>query len=450
MLNLEASLRSDQLFLGDTDIPLNTHGSITELSAPSKDRRQRRVLRALNAFGVLACIVCSLILFTLSGCRSAETWRETVGNDTDQVDRIAHQVDHPITEVHNVAWSTAPTTIRHREDLENLNYREMSLDEVLHVALKNSEVLRELGGTVLRNPAAIHSRFTGSLAVTDPRYSPEAALSAFDAQLRASAFFSNNDQLYNNPFFAGGTNAFKQDLHEYEVELSKLTATGSQLALRSVSLHNANNAPGNIFRSAWDTYLEGEIRKPLLQVGGLQFNRIAGPGSSPGNYNGVLLAKVNADIEQTAFETAVRNYVNNVTNAYWDLYFAYRDLDARSQAMKRSLEAWNRIKARSESDLESGAAEALAREQYYRFKSDVDEAISGRVSQGTRTGSGSTGGTLEASGGVMTTERRLRLLIGPTISDGELIRPSEVPLEADVVFNWDIIQNDAMQHRPEL
>ena len=407
-------------------------------------------MRAVNVVGVICCIICSLLLVSLSGCRSADTWRETVGNDTDHIDRIARKVDHPVTEVHKVAWANAPTTIRHREDLDKIQYRDMTLDDVLRVALQNSEVLRELGGTVLRNPAGVHSRFTGSLAVTDPRFSPEAALSAFDAQLKASAFFSNNDQLYNNPFFAGGTNAFKQDLHEYEVELSKLTATGSQFALRSFSLHNANNAPGNIFRSAWDTYVEGEIRKPLLQGGGIQFNRIAGPGSSPGNYNGVLIAKVNADIEQTDFEAAVRNYVNNVTNAYWDLYFAYRDLDARNQAMKRALEAWNRIKARSESDLESGAAEALAREQYFRFKSDVDEAITGRISQGTRTGSGSTGGTLEASGGVMTTERRLRLLIGISITDGEMIRPSEEPLEADVVFNWDIIQNDALQHRPEL
>lgn len=408
------------------------------------------LLKVVNVLGVAACIICSLLVLMLAGCRSQDTWRRTVGNDTTAVDCISHKVDHPVPEVHQVAWSAQPATIRHRENLDQIQYRDAALDEILHIALKNSEVLRELGGTTLNNPAALRSRFTNPLAVTDPRFSPEAALSAFDAQLRASAFFNNNDQLYNNPFFAGGTNAFKQDLHEYEIELSKRTATGTQYSLRSRSIHNANNAPGNIFRSAWDTYIEGELRKPLLQGGGLEFNRIAGPGSTPGNYNGVLLAKVNADVEQVDFEKAVRNYVNDVTNAYWDLYFAYRDLDARSRAMKRALEAWNRIKARADSDLETGAAEALAREQYFRFKSEVDEAISGRVSQGTRSGSGSTGGTLEASGGVMTTERRLRLLIGLPITDGELIRPSDEPLAADVVFAWDIVQQDAIHSRPEL
>lgn len=405
--------------------------------------------------GVCGFVLCRGLLavclvLAISGCRSRQTWQETVGNDTTAVQQMTRKVERPIAEVHSAAWSQAPVTVRHRADLENIRYRDMTLDEVLQLALQNSDVLRELGGSILRNPGGTHSRFTGPLAISDPRFSPEAALSAFDAQLRGTAYFSNNDQLYNNPFFAGGTNAFKQDLHEYNLELSKVTATGSQLAARSVSIHNANNAPGNIFRSAWDTYLEGEIRQPLMQGGGLQFNRIAGPGSSPGVYNGVLLAKVNADMTQTDFELAVRNYINDVTNVYWDLYFAYRDLDSRSRAMKRALEAWNRIKAREESDLETGAAEALAREQYFRFKADVDEALSGRVTQGTRTGNGSTGGTLEAAGGVQITERRLRLLTGLVITDGELIRPADEPTEADVVFDWNVVQQEALQLRPEL
>lgn len=405
----------------------------------------------MNVVGVLTCIVMAMLLLVLSGCRSADAWRETVGNDTTMVDVIAHKTDHPVTEIHPAAWSGAPTTLRDCEDLESIQYRDMTLDEALHIALQNSQVLRDLGARIIDDRRLVPTRQDRAIAVTDPNLSPEAALSAFDAQFRTSAFFSNNDQLYNNPFFAGGTNAFKQDLHEYEAELSKITATGSQLALRSISIHNANNAPGNIFRSAWDTYVEGEIRKPLLQGGGIQFNRIAGPGSTPGKYNGVLLAKVNADMVQTDFEVDVRNYVNDVTNAYWDLYFAYRDLDAKSDAMKRALEVWNRIKAAADSGLLDAADEALARAQYYRFKSEVDEALSGRVSQGTQTGSGGrTGGTFAATEGVQTMERRLRLLIGITISDGEMIRPADEPLEADVIFDWDVIQNDALRQRPEL
>lgn len=400
--------------------------------------------------GMLALSVLFCTMLGLTGCRSQQTWRETVGNDTTQIDRISRRLDRPTAEIHPAARSTAPVTVRHKEDWDAIVYRDLSLDDILRTAMQNSDVLRELGGTILTDPGRLYSRFSNGIRNTDPRFSSEAALSAFDAQLRGSTYFSNNDQQYNNPFSAGGANAFKQDLHEYNLELSKLTATGSRFALRSTSIHNSNNAPGNTFSSAWDTFLEGEVRKPLLQGGGLQFNRIAGPGSTPGVYNGVLLAKVNSEIDQVGFETAVRDYVNNVTNAYWDLYFAYRDLDSRSKAMKRSLEAWRRIKTLADSELETGAAEALAREQYYRFKSEVDEALTGRVTLGTRTGNGSTGGTLEASGGVQVTERRLRLLIGMAINDGEMIRPSDEPTQADIVFDWDIIQQDALTLRPEL
>lgn len=412
--------------------------------------RSGTALRFARVLSSTICVFSGMLLLVSSGCRSAQTWEETVGNDTIAVDRVSQAMDQGGMQIHTAAWSKAPITVRDRLDLSAITYRDMTLDEALRIAMQNSDVLRQLGGTVLRNPASIQSRFTGALSVSDPRFSPEAALSAFDAQLQGTAYFSNNDRIYNNPFAGGGQRAFQQDLHEYSLELSKVTATGSQLALRSISNHDANNSPGNTFKSAWDTYLEGEIRKPLLQGGGLQFNRIAGPGSTPGVYNGILLAKANADMTQSDFEIAVRDYINDVTNAYWDLYFAYRDLDSRSRAMKQALEAWNRIKARQDSDLESGAAEALAREQYYRFKSDVDEALTGRVTQGTRSGSGSTGGTLEGAGGVQTTERRLRLLVGMTISDGELIRPLDEPTQADIVFDWFVIQEEALQQRPEL
>jgi outer membrane protein TolC len=420
---------------------------------PVRSRSVKPMTSPNNKVGALLRTLCAthaLLFVVFCGCRSREVWQDTLGDDTAQIDHIARRMDCPTAEIHPAAFAEAPVTIRHKADLDAIRYRDSTLDEVLAIALHNSDVLRELGGTVLRNPASIRSRFTDGLVVTNPRFSPEAALSAFDAQLSASAFFNNNRQLANNPFFSGGANPFIQDLHEYSVELSKNTATGSTLALRSVSTYDGNNAPSNTFPNAWVTYLEGEIRKPMLQGGGLQFNRIAGPGSTAGVYNGLLIAKVNSDMSQAEFEIAVRNYVNDVTNAYWDLYFAYRNLDARSQAMKRALESWNRISARQKSDIETGASEALAREQYYRFKADVDEAISGRVTLGTRTGNGSTGGTLEAAGGVQTTERRLRLLIGIKITDGELIRPSDEPTEADIVFDWYNVQQDALQLRSEL
>ncbi len=397
----------------------------------------------------LRCLLSAVVL-TLGGCRANPGWRQTVLNDTTEMQAISARIDEPQVEILPVVLTSAPITVRDKSRLENLSYRDVSLNDVLRMAMQNSEVLRELGGIILKNPEVVSSRFASALRETDPRYSMESALSVFDAQLATSAYFNNKDQTFNNPFFAGGTNTFQQDLNDYSMELSKRTATGSRLALRGVTNYDTNNAPSNTFSSAWDSYVEGEIRQPLLQGGGLEFNRIAGPGSTPGAYNGLLIARANNDLSMTEFEISVRDYVSNVNNAYWDLYFSFRDLDARSQAMKRSLEAWNRLKAKAENDLESEARVALAREQYYRFKSEVDDALTGRILQGTQNRNGSTGGTLRATSGVQVAERRLRLLIGMPINDDELLRPVEEPLEADVIFHWDTVMQEALMRRPEL
>lgn len=407
-------------------------------------KRNTRSLRYTH--GLVSLLMVSLLL----GCRAQPSWRETILNETSQMDVIERRVDRPRVEIYEAALTSAPVTLRDREQLDSIKYQDVSIPDVLAMAMQNSTVLRDLGGVMLRTPDAVNTDFTQGMRITDPRYSPEAALSAFDAQLSATAYFNNRDQTFNNPFFAGGTNTFQQDLNDYTAELSKRTATGARMALRGVSNYDANNAPSNTYRSAWDSYVEGELRQPLLQGGGVEFNRIAGPGATPGVYNGFLIAKVNNEISQTEFEISVRDYISNVVNCYWDLYFAYRDLDARTHAMERSLEAWNRLQARAENDMESAARAALAREQYFRFKADVDDAISGRVIQGTQNRNGSTGGTLRATSGVQVAERRLRLMIGLPINDDELLRPADEPSEADVQFHWDSVMHEALSQRPEL
>jgi hypothetical protein len=119
-------------------------------------------------------------------------------------------------------------------------------------------------------------------------------------------------------------------------------------------------------------------------------------------------------------------------------------------AMQRSLTAWNKLKAKADNELLSEAQVALASEQYFRFKAEVDDALTGRITQGTQNRNGSTGGTLRGSSGVQVAERRLRLLIGCRINDDELIRPIEDPTEAEVIFAWDTAMQEALTRRPEL
>jgi len=134
----------------------------------------------------------------------------------------------------------------------------------------------------------------------------------------------------------------------------------------------------------------------------------------------------------------LRDLASNVENAYWDLYFAYRDLDAKIAARDEALESWRRTHALFLAGRRGGEAEkeAEAREQYFQFQEDVENAWTGRLVDSTETYNGSSGGTFRSVGGVRVAERRLRLLMGLPSSDGRLIRPADEPSLAKVVFCW--------------
>jgi outer membrane protein TolC len=309
-----------------------------------------------------------------------------------------------------------------------------------------------LGGAVVRAPNTTRTAIDPAIAETDPRFGIEAALSEFDAQFLTSVFWENNDRALNNEFFGGGTRVLLQDAGVFQAALMKRAATGSRFTIRHNVDYDANNAPGNAFASAWNANLEMEIRHPLLQGSGTQFNRIAGPSSAPGVYNGVMIARLNSDVALSDFEIAVRDLVSNVENAYWDLYYGYRVLDARVQARDAALDTWRKIFALHQVERRGGEAEkeAQAREQYFRFQQDVQNAMSGEPYQQTRNWNGLPSGALLTTGGVLMAERRLRLLVGLPPSDGRLIRPADEPVLAKIDFDWSQVTAEATTRREEL
>ena len=331
-------------------------------------------------------------------------------------------------------------------------YWDLKLEEAMQLALMNSPVLRDLGGQVLTNPQAVRTIQGPAIVETDPKIGVEAALSQFDANLSATGNFQKNDRALNNSFFGGGTRIFVQDLDQFQTQISKRAATGGQYFLRHNTIFDGNNAPANLFPSAWDTNIEAEYRQPLLQGAGVLYNRIAGPNGTVGQANGVLIARVNTDISLAEFELGVRNLISNVENAYWDLHFAYRDLNAKIIARDSALETWRRIHALFVTGRKGGEAdkEAQARDQYYYFQAEVEDALTGRLFDGTRTNNGSSGGTFRANPGVYVTERRLRLTMGLPPNDPRLIRPAEEPLQARVAFDWDQLTTEAITRRAEL
>jgi len=322
----------------------------------------------------------------------------------------------------------------------------MTLEECIQSALATSTVMRDLGVTVIRSPQSVTSRLDPSLAYSDPRSGEEAALSAFDANVFALTTYEGNDRRLNNQFF-GNQGFFNQDLSTTQWGFNKRSTTGGLFSFRNVTIYDRNNQLSNaVGPRSWETYVEGEVRQPLMQGAGTFYNRIAGPGAQPGQLNGVLLARVRTDVSLTDFERSVRDLVAEVENAYWDLYYAYRDLEAKVQVRDIAEETLQFIKGR-----DFGAAPlAQAEEQVHRFQSDVLDAMNGRPTDGTRTNNGSSGGTFRGSGGIRVAERKLRLMTGMPINDGRLIQPVDSPSIAPVSFDWQASISEALESREEL
>ncbi len=319
---------------------------------------------------------------------------------------------------------------------------ELTVDEAVELALANSDVLQKLGGVVVSSPQGATTLYDQAIAETQGS-SVEAALSAFDAQVKSSLFMGRSENSFNNFFQGGGAASTISQTGNYQFELSKPTATGTTFTLRSLTNYNRSNVPTvndspagpNLFGSTYNINNLGEVRQSLLRGNGALVNRIAGPNAVPGQYNGVLIARIRSDISLADFEGAVRNLVRDVENNYWELYFAYRDLDTKIAARESSRGTWENRKLRYDNGVGRPDDEAQARQQYFSFQQQAQNALTG---------------VLNGPLGVLGAERNLRRLLGLLTSDGKIIRPISEPAVAPVAFDWEQSQSSALTRRVEI
>ncbi|MBL9124839.1 MAG: TolC family protein [Planctomycetaceae bacterium] len=382
-----------------------------------------------------------LLVATAVGCRPSQPFYLFDDGDMSHYRDVATQIEYPDVTPPSLAevdGAEAPFTVKNAEIRE---YWDLTLEQAIQYCLANSKVMRTSGGRVLGPPGQLlagpdqaRTVYDPAIQESNPRTGVEGALSQFDAQLSSNIFWQKNDRPINvggfgNLIFAP---VFEQDLANSTTELRKTTATGSTFFFRNNTAYDWNNNPTRRFPSDWNTNFEAEFRQPLLQGAGVQFNRIAGPNAVPGFFfsNGVILARINNDIVIADFEYAVRNLVMEVETAYWELHFQYRNLDALLAGRDSALVTYQRVHALWVTGSVGGEAEkeAQAREQYFLFRGQVENALS----------------TLFA------TESRLRYLMGLAATDGRLIRPMDEPTTARVHFDWHEVQLEAMARAVEL
>ena len=413
-------------------------------------KRTPAVPRTIRQFWVALTSVALLA----SGCAPRQPFYFFEDGDLSHYVGAIQKLEYPDTNqepLAEAAGAVEPLT------LSNPNFDnvwELSLEEAVRTALENGKVLRNLGGrfgsfggprpqtgeppvSLLTNPQATPSVYDPAIVETDPFRGVESALALFDAQLTSSLTWDriNRPQNFNiifNPLFPQN---LEGDQSNWTTGIQKRTATGATFGVANSTLYDNNNVGAREVPSMWTTNYDFTFNQPLLQGAGVTYNRIAGPDSFENIYGrpvfrGVLLARINADISLADFEAGVRNLVSDTEQSYWELYFAYRNLEARKAGRDSSLEAWRKVHALMVEGSRGGERdkEAQAREQYFFFRAEVEQALTD----------------------VYRCENRLRYMMGISASDGRLIRPSDEPTTARISFDWQQSLVEALSRSAEL
>ena len=406
--------------------------------------------------GILAAVT----VVVLAGCHPQQPFYFNEDGDLSHYKGMATELEYPDVESDTLADVSGAIRPFSLENSDPKDIWDLTLEEAVRNALANNKVMRSLGattsflpgsftgtqftaapGSLTISPDTVSTVYDPALVESNPLTGVEAALSAFDAQFNTSVYWDKIDEPTDitGPFTQFRPDVVQQDLGTFQAVLSKAAATGGTWSLGHNVNYEKNNTPvfnpitgfgSQRFSADWNVNVEAKFRQPLLQGRGTQFNRIAGLGAVPGRNNGVMIARINTDIALVDFEAQVRNLVMDVEKAYWGLYMSYRELDAMIAGRDSALQTWRKIHALYKLGARGGEAEneAQAREQYFLFRSQVEQSLSNLYS----------------------VENNLRYLMGLAATDGRLIRPADEPTTAKVTFDWHDVVSEGLARTVEV
>ncbi|HTQ38653.1 MAG TPA: TolC family protein [Pirellulales bacterium] len=404
---------------------------------------------------VSACLL--VLAACATGCSPTQPFYFCEDGDLSHYVGMATNIEYPDTKtcsIQEVNDPPAPLTVSNPKPEEMWD---LSLEDAVKIALENGKVMRSLGVRLFIQPNTARTQVTQTPEVlltqspsvmtvyepalfeTDPIFGVEGALSAFDAQLQASAVWDKHDEPQNlNPNLIAQfpDNVFQGDTGTFQTGITKTTATGAEVSAFSNTIYNDSNNTFQQTSSDWTQNFELGIKQPLLQGAGSLYNRIAGPYDPLRGvgtylqYDGVIIARIRTDIRLADFEAGVRNFVEDVENAYWELYFAYRNLEATKGGRDAALQTWKEVHAKYEVGARGGEAdkEAQSRAQYFLFRASLETALND----------------------LYRAENRLRYMMGLAATDGRLIRPADEPTDAKVVFDWSEVHAEGLCRSVEL
>lgn len=412
-------------------------------------------------------IHCALLVASAgfsTGCLTSggnEELQYLVGEDRDlsYYKDQATQIEYPnIAQEQSEAVATTqePRRIRHpRKD----EIQDISLEGALRTALQNAEVIRDNasflnpGNRLLSNPDFASSIYDVAIQESNTLFGQggvQAALAEFDATLTTNMTWGASE----TPAESGsiGVLAFdgqRDEFGDFRAEISKIFGDGGSFSVEHNWLYTDVKQPragarpfGSQYAARPTANQDGglptiglEYRRPLWQGAGTEYTRIAGPiarrptlQSTPTVNQGVVIARIRSDISLVEFESAVAQLLKDTEDTYWSLYLAYRTYDAESVATQSALQTWREVRANMDAGKVGAADEAQARDNYFETRSRREGALSNLFTQ----------------------EVRLRRLLGLAVNDGSVLRPSDDPITAQILPDWNNSLAESLTNRPAI
>ncbi len=387
------------------------------------------------------------------GCAPTQPFYFFESGDLKHYIGMATQIEQPDVKQAPLSETCDPPPPLSLSNSHYVSIWELPLQEAILISLENSKVMRTLGArfattggsrpqvgdaptVLLGNSNAVPTVYDPALVESNPNTGVEGAASAYDALFASSIEWDHEHVPQNiNPAFAFQNGVLTDDVDTFTAGITKRTESGGIVSITNTDTYTDSNNPSLGLSHDNQAVVDLGFQQRLLRGGGTFFNQIHGPldFNQTGigqNFDGVVIARINMDMGLADFEAGVRNLVNDVENAYWELYFAYRALDAAKVGRDSALETWKKIYALYIVAARGGEAdkEAQSREQYFTFRAQVEQALTD----------------------LYRIENRLRYLMGLAATDGRLIRPKDEPTTAHVVFEWCDVHAEGLARSVEL
>ena len=336
---------------------------------------------------------------------------------------------------------------------DELRYCDVTVSDVIKIAMNNSKVLRDLGGRIVSQPNQTVTSDIPELVRNNATTGVAAALAAFDAQWKGTLNYSKTENGLRNPIFGSAITTIKQERGLGSIGITKIGQAGTRFSLAHGHIYDADNVgvPPSRFGEAFDTYMFLEGRHPLARGGGRVYNAVAGPNSPYGTYNGYWIASIRSDIADDELRISTRDYVYNVIRGYWLLRFAYENVKTRQAAQGIALDELQIVESKYAEGVIDESTLLQAKDKLLAAKQLYEDAVAGPPERKLAGLLGPSGALISGSElGLRSLERRLRLLIGIPAGDGGLLRPVDEPMLVPIQFDFQEVLSMAMATRPEL